>query len=69
VRWGAGTTKELDKKYQAMERDRKSYTDESQNVIRKQRCVTQRLASLPMDYFVGCRCDKSGGPIRLGSTD
>jgi hypothetical protein len=24
-----------------MERDRKSYTDESQNVIRKQRCVKQ----------------------------
>ena len=35
----AGATKDLDRKYQAMERDRKSYTDESQNVIRKQRCV------------------------------
>ena len=31
----------MDRKYQAMERDRKSYTDESQNVIRKQRCVKQ----------------------------
>ena len=40
---GAGATKDLDRKYQAMERDRKSYTDESQNVIRKQRCVLPRV--------------------------
>ena len=32
-------TKDLQRKYNAMERDRKSYSDESQAVIRKQTCV------------------------------
>ena len=43
----AGAAKDLDRKYQAMERDRKSYTDESQNVIRKQRCVEAAIARWP----------------------
>jgi chromosome segregation ATPase len=32
-------TKDLQRKYNAMEKDRKSYSDESQAVIRKQRCA------------------------------
>ena len=43
----AGAAKDLDRKYQAMERDRKSYTDESQNVIRKQRCAQAASSRWP----------------------
>ena len=46
----SGATKDLDRKYQAMERDRKSYTDESQNVIRKQRYVVRRPARPPARF-------------------
>ena len=48
--------KDMDKKYQAMERDRKSYSDESQNVIRKQRCVRPRAPSR------SGRCERRSGP-------
>jgi chromosome segregation ATPase len=40
---GSEPTRELQKKYSAMERDRKAYSDESRAVIRKQRTTMDKL--------------------------